>query len=1417
MAAQGRNRTKRQTDRGRRTAWVLVTLVSLLASMLVVPGALAAPILPVSYTAQGPGPITGGQVEGITNGLVSGAVHTVVAHPTDADQLWVGSVNGGIWKTNNATAANPSWTPQTDEEASLSIGAFEMDPTIGTNLVLVAGFGRYSSNGRIGGALTGLLRTTDGGSTWTPLGTTALGGQNISGVAARGSTIVASSSSASGGVWQSTDTGATFTQTLTGQTFDMVGDPGDPTVLYAGTTAGVFRSSDSGATWQNVSGLDFGTGTNVIGATNNLEMAVHDSAAGNSVFAGVINSGQLAGLFQSTDSGATWTAMDIPQTNEGGTTVGLQPRQKPGGQGGIHFSMLADQSDPDIVYLGGDRQPGPFPNSIGATDFTGRLFWCDASLAATTQCTHFTHTNTASNSAPHADSREMVWDANGELIEVDDGGVYRQTDPTSTSGDWFSLNGDIQVSEHHSCDWDSVSDIIICGDQDTGTPEQVSPGGTTWRSVTTADGGTVAIDDNVAPSIRYFSTQRLGGFRKRTCDGANNCTNSSVGLVVAGSGGQTLFQVDGCNPDAGGNCQGNNTIQFYGPIEVNAVAPDRLIIGTDKVYESTDNGDTLTDLTGATGSGITKAIAYGGRSEGVVNPDVLWYGNNSGLFVRTATGGSFASLPNYPGGRPLDIVLDPDDWRDAYVTDGSEVYRTTDAGTTWETITGDLGVHTPGNLRSITYIAGPLADAVAVGSDRGVFATNDQNLGRWAEFGEDIPNSLALEVRWDEADDVLLVGTHGRSSWTVPDASLAFPTADLSVAKTDDPDPVLAGNELFYDVTVTNSGPDTAFGTLLEDELPDEVTYLSDSFGCDHDETTHTVACDLGDLSSGESVTVRIKTRVASGAVADEDDGTLEIDNVARVSSASLDPDTTDNEATERTFVQEAADLAVTKLCEPEGPADAGDTVTCTVFVDNFGPSDAREVTVTDDHVSDQSFTFVGVTPSQGTCAPPSGGQIVCDLGTLEAASPSITGRATVTIELTADEAATIDNTAKAVAATPDPDVSNNEDTSTVTFRAMSDLALTKSGPATATAGTDITYELSVTNNGPSTATGVVIDDVLPGQVSIVSVTGSDGAGCVAGTPGDPFLPTTCDFGELASGASRTMTIVVTVDPAASGVLHNDARASSDVFDSNTDDNLASVDTQVEADADLGIAIAATPNPTVAGDEISYQVTVGNGGPSLADDVVVTVPLQVELEVTATALSDLDASCSLQLNVNTVECQLGDLLPGEESVVTIFALVDPSTNPGAAALSVTATVASATPDSVPGNNADTETTEVITEADLEITLESDDVYKPSTTVAYVITVANHGPSDARDVVVTQELPDPKTGSYQGNDGGCPDPVGTTFTCPLGTLAPDEVITFTLYYYVQGNKKQITQVADVSSSTFDPKTSNNSDTKIIDTK
>src|SRR5262249_6554956 len=150
----------------------------------------------------------------------------------------------------------------------------------------------------------------------------------------------------------------------------------------------------------------------------------------------------------------------------------------------------------------------------------GRLFRGNAGVAATggvpsPQWEHLTHSNavaaipgggTANGSAPHADSREMVFEANGNLLETDDGGVYRRTSPQNNTGDWFSINGNLRSTELHDIAYDANSNIIIGGAQDTGTPEQNMTGNITWRSVQTGDGGDVSVDDTsvAGQSTRFF-------------------------------------------------------------------------------------------------------------------------------------------------------------------------------------------------------------------------------------------------------------------------------------------------------------------------------------------------------------------------------------------------------------------------------------------------------------------------------------------------------------------------------------------------------------------------------------------------------------------------------------------------------------------------------------------------------------------------------------------------------------------------------------------------------------------------------------------------------------------------------------------------------------------------------------------------
>jgi len=138
-----------------------------------------------AWDPQGPAPVMFDLVQVAPDGGVVGAVHTLAPHPLNADILYIGAVNGGVWVTHNATAVRPTWEHLTDNEASQSIGAMELDPTDPKHETLLAGPGVYSAYG-VNGDLSGLLRTTDGGSKWTRLdGGGVLLDKSFSGIAVR--------------------------------------------------------------------------------------------------------------------------------------------------------------------------------------------------------------------------------------------------------------------------------------------------------------------------------------------------------------------------------------------------------------------------------------------------------------------------------------------------------------------------------------------------------------------------------------------------------------------------------------------------------------------------------------------------------------------------------------------------------------------------------------------------------------------------------------------------------------------------------------------------------------------------------------------------------------------------------------------------------------------------------------------------------------------------------------------------------------------------------------------------------------------------------------------------------------------------------------------------------------------------------
>lgn len=983
------------------------------------------------WVPQGPAPTQNAQLEINTqpNRQVTGAIHTVLAHPTDPDILYIGAVNGGIWKTTDASSVNPTWIPLTDHLSAQSMGAMAFDESDPTHNTIVAGTAKYSSFAGFGGARGFVYRTTDGGDTWTELAASGLGPQNISGIAARGNEIVITSTAGNGGIFRSTNGGASFSGIASadfsvGDNFtDLVVDASDPTGqrLYAanestGGPGGIYRSNNFGQSWTKITGpvID-ATMESVLTESNNIEMTVHPTTG--RLYVAVLVSSQPQGVFYSSNAGTsnpTWTQMDVPvlpigtasaitgasnaspieitsaghglSSNDfvvidgvtgntaangffrvtvtgantftldasvgngayvsGGSwtqVTGPSPTAKDideitGAQGRIHFSIVVDPTNEDLLYIGGDRQDAP--NAIGDSNFAGAIFKGDASIAAnpnvvpSPQWDHITHDivpsldpdgGTANGTSPHADSREMVFDANGDLIEVDDGGIFRRTSPRDNTGDWFSLAGSLSVIEFHDIAYDDVLGVIIGGTQDNGTHLQLTSGGQLWDHVMGGDGAEVAVDTVTLAannqSIRYMSSQNLGGFTRTIWDANNTEVSDVTPTMTVLAGGDAFIP------------------QFKTPYVLNAVDPTRILLqGSNAIYESLDQADSITQVGGdSVPGGLQDALVYGGFQGGVANPDVFYVGVGDEIRVRTTAGGAVATVdPSTSFGDIRDVTMNSDDWSNAFAIDENQVFQTTDAGGTWGDITGNLA-SLGGDFRTMVYLANAAADAVLVGTSTGVYASFTSALGTWFELGEGLPNVSMFDLVYSATDDVLIGGTLGRGAWKLDNASEVLPaTPDVMIS----------------DVTVSEADNAAIFTVTLATPAVNDVTLQLSTAngtalgGSDYTALTGTVAIPLGSSSGTFTVPIRADavaeltetftvsiTGVLTGSVGSTTDtgtGTI-LDNdatiVLQIASATIaESDATTGTVTRNTPTTSALD--VTLMSDDTSEATVLGTVT---------------------------------------------------------------------------------------------------------------------------------------------------------------------------------------------------------------------------------------------------------------------------------------------------------------------------------------------------------------------------------------------------------------------------------------------------------------------------------------------------------
>ncbi|GAA1182961.1 hypothetical protein GCM10009664_56360 [Kitasatospora gansuensis] len=714
----------------------------------------------------------------------------------------------------------------------------------------------------------------------------------------------------------------------------------------------------------------------------------------------------------------------------------------------------------------------------------------------------------------------------------------------------------------------------------------------------------------------------------------------------------------------------------------------------------------------------------------------------------------------------------------------------------------------------------------------------------YAGDGSDVRNQAKAAT--DSADPDLSNNTSDASTGTLPGPDPGpYPPApvkaDVAITKKASSSTLVAPGEMFdYTVTVINNGPSDASGVVVTDALPSVLKFLSASDSCTaagQDVTCPKLATLAAKASKSYTITVQLDPAYAG-------DG-KDVKNQAKAATDSADPDLSNNTSDANTGglpgpgpgpnppAPVKADVAITKKPASAAPVAPGESFDYTVTVTNNGPSDAKGLVVTD--ALPAVLKFVSASDS---CTA-AGQDVTCPkLATLAAKASK-----TYTITVQLDPAYTGDgsdvrNQAKAATDSADPDLSNNtSDGATGTLPGpgpnppapvKADVAIVKKAASTTlvAAGESFDYTITVINKGPSDASGVVVTDALPSMLKFVSASDS----CTAAGQ-DVTCP---KLATLAAKASKSYTITVQLDPGYAGDgkdVKNQAKAATDSADPDLSNNTSDASTgglpgpgpgpnppaPVKADVAI-VKKAASSTLVAAGESFDYTIAVTNNGPSQASGLVVSDALPSMLKF-------VSASDSCTANGQDVTCPKVPVLAAKASrTYTIKVQLDPAYAGDGKDVRNQAKVVTDSPDPDQSNNTSDASTGGLpgpgpgpnppapVKADVAIVKKaaSTTPVAPGETFDYTVTVTNNGPSDAKGLAVTDELPSML--KFVSASDSC-TATGQNVTCSkLGTLAVKASKTYTITVQLDpayaGDGTDVRNQAKVATDSPDPDQSNN---------
>lgn len=693
------------------------------------------------------------ELEGPIN--IGGRITDVEMHPSSLNIIYAGTASGGIFKSEDQ---GESWIPIFDDALSLSIGDLAIAPS--DSSIIYAGTGE--SNGG-GGSIAyrgvGMYKSMDSGNTWDHIGLDSIGtvgkvlvhpeDPNKLWVAAMGTLF---ENSPHRGVYHSSNGGQDWEKVLfvsdsTGA-IDLAIDPNQPNILYA-------------AMWERIRRPQFRK-----------------------------YGGPTCGIYRSIDSGVSWAKLDndLPDENIGRIGLAIDPSNS-----GRLYSMFVDEIGfhkdiyESVDY--GDSWTSINSDSLSTYNISfgwwfGRLYVHPTNPETLFAFNIFTYrtqnggekwdnVNYNDSVLVHVDPHALyIHPQNPDFIVLgNDGGIYISND----GGDTWTHKENLPITQFYTCEIDpSNPEIFYGGSQDNGTLRTLSGNINDWEQILGGDGMLVKVDPSDHNTI-YAAYQN--GFLFKSTDGGNSFSFALLSIPN--------WWIERRN--------------WKTPYALYPNNPQRIIYGTQRLYESTDGASSwevvAPDLTGNP-IPQTEQFAYGTITSISISPidsNIIYVGTDNGRVWNTLNG---AGLPNWnllsqdlPNRWVTSVAAHPSEPNKAYVTFSGyreanylpHVFKTIDNGYSWIDISADL----PEIPVNDILIDPNIQDRLYIATDAGVYySLNDGDT--WELLGLGLPNVPVIDLCFDNENRKLVAASYGRSLQSISlDDALSNPVINSAVGKID--------------------------------------------------------------------------------------------------------------------------------------------------------------------------------------------------------------------------------------------------------------------------------------------------------------------------------------------------------------------------------------------------------------------------------------------------------------------------------------------------------------------------------------------------------------------------------------------------------------------------------------------------------